>query len=251
MPPKGEAAASSSTAAAGARGKKGAAEAGTGPDSKRVKKRDKRYKKATANQVSSIIPTLVKAVAQAMSRTRELEEVAYDVELFTKSSLGWEAMKKRTTEWAKTVKEKGRGHGQGPPHLQTWVGLCEGLLDNGLEIGMSNREKLTEFFTRYKEWSLEDQRLAVRFCRSRPAYEKGHTKIIGALRGKLEDMRSLLVLAMSQVGGELKSGRAPRSGMEWALQTFLDCLETEEEVFGEDPWPEGPPDFMEFGTVPG
>ena len=62
-----------------------------------------------------------------------------------------------------------------------------------------------------------------------PDYEKGHTKIIVALRGKLEDMRSPLVLAMSQVGGDLKSGRAPRSGMERALQTFLDSLETEED----------------------
>ena len=89
------------------------------------------------------------------------------------------------------------------------------MLDNGLEIGMSNREKLTEVFTRYKEWSLEDQRLAVRFCRSRPAYEKGHTKIIVALNHWDEEPNESL------------------------------------EVFGEDPWPEGPPDFMEFGTGPG
>ena len=88
MPPKGEAAAS--TAAAGARGKKGAAEVGMEPGSKRVKKREKRYKKVTANKDCSI--TLVKTVAQTMSRTRELEAVAYDVELFKKSSPALEAM---------------------------------------------------------------------------------------------------------------------------------------------------------------
>ncbi len=53
--------------------------------------------------------------------------------------------------------------------------------------------------------------------------------MIVALRGNLENMRAPLVSALSQVGGELKTGRSPRSGMERALQTFLDNLEAEEE----------------------
>ncbi len=103
------------------------------------------------------------------------------------------------------------------------------MLELGVEIGMVSREQLTEYVKKHKEMSPEEQSLAVRYCRCKPGYEKGHTKLIVAPRGHLENMRAPLVSALSQVGGELKTGRAPRSGMERALQTFLDNLEAEEE----------------------
>ena len=168
-------------------------------------------------------------MSQNMSRTRELEAVAFDVLLFTKVSPLLDSVKKKTTEWSKIVKERGRGHGQGPPHLRAWVGLCEGLLETGLEIGMTNREQLTKYHQQYKDMPPEEQALAVRYCRSKPGFEKGHMKLIVALRGSLEDMRPHLVSALAQAGGELKTGRAPRSGVDRAFQNFLDNLEVEEE----------------------
>lgn len=43
-------------------------------------------------------------------------------------------------------------------------------------------------------------------------------------------MRGPLLSALTQVGGEPKSGRAPRSGLERALQEFLDGLDQDEEM---------------------
>ncbi len=53
--------------------------------------------------------------------------------------------------------------------------LGEGLLETGLEIGMTNREQLTKYYQQYKDMSLKEQALAVMYWRSKPGYEKGHT----------------------------------------------------------------------------
>ncbi len=73
------------------------------------------------------------------------------------------------------------------------------------------------------------QSLAIRHCRLKPGYERGSTKLILAMRGEFEELRGPLMSALTQIGGELKTGRAPKSGLERALQTFLDSLEVEEE----------------------
>jgi len=92
---------------------------------------------------------------------------------------------------------------------------------------MTNQEKQTEFYMKHKEGSPEDQVLAVRYCRSKPAYEKEHSKGMVVPRGRLEDMRAPLEMAMSQVGEEMKSGRDPRSGMERVLQQSREAEEDE------------------------
>ncbi len=105
------------------------------------------------------------------------------------------------------------------------MGLCEGLLETGPEIGVVNREQLTEYVKMCKELAPEAQSLSVRFCRSMLGYETGQAKLIVALRGCVENVRAPLVSALSQSGDDLKTRRAPCSGMERALQTFLDTLE--------------------------
>ena len=46
-----------------------------------------------------------------------------------------------------------------------------------------------------------------------------------ALRGEYEQHRAPILRALEQIGGEAKVGRAPRGGMERALQKFLDDWE--------------------------
>ena len=104
------------------RGKRGTATEGSEPDPKRPtggkgedkNKKEKNYKKLTANKVHEVFPTIVKSLAQTMPRTRELESVAFDVVQITKPSLGLETSKKKTTEWAKKVKERA-GNRPGQP----------------------------------------------------------------------------------------------------------------------------------------
>lgn len=159
------------------------------PEAKRhhtAKQKAKRYKKITAGKAANIVPTLVKAVAQTMSRTSELESVAYDAVLFTRSCPVLDKVKEMTSSWAAAVAAKGKGHGLGPPHLQAWEGLCVGLLADGLEIGMANRESLRGYREKMAEMSTEELGLAVRHCKAKPGYEMGHVKLVLSLRGDLE-----------------------------------------------------------------
>ena len=64
----------------------------------------------------------------------------------------------------------------------------------------------------------------VRYCRAVQGYDKNHAKVIIALRGDLERYRKPITQALIQLGGELKVGRAPRSGLERALGDYLNRM---------------------------
>ena len=81
---------------------------------------------------------------------------------------------------------------------------------------------------KYIDMEAEKQNLGIRYCRHKLGYEKSTMKVSLTIRGDFEEMVGPFSSAWIQIGGELKTGRAPRSGMERALQTFPDNLEYEE-----------------------
>lgn len=176
--------------------------------------------RVTVKEMEAAMPVIVKATLSSLQSNRDLEAVLLDVGLLERGSKVATAMKQATTEWSEKVKESGKGHNHGPPHLSAWEALLRSLI--GEEIGAANRKLMQEAYDKYKEQTLEQKSLDVRLCRLKKTYDKDKVKIQLALRGQLEHLRGTVREAMKQAGCELKSGRAPMGGLERKLQEMLE-----------------------------
>jgi len=189
---------------------------------KQDKGKGKGTKKLTQEQVGAAMPLVLKAVSHSLLSVRELEAVAYDVVLLIAESPILNLMRVKTKQWTEEAQKRGKNHGLGPPHLSAWEGLLEGLLAPGMEIGAVNRANIVKLAEHTKGLEEGEKMLLVRYCRAKTTYNKETAKLVLALRGEFEQYRAPLLRALEQAGGEAKAGRAPRGGMERALQKFLD-----------------------------
>eukprot|EP00972_Heterocapsa_arctica_P111307 16387454-Heterocapsa_arctica.AAC.1 len=92
-------------------------------------------------------------------------------------------MKKKTKQWGDEVQKKSNEHGLGPPHLQAWEGLLEGLLAPGLEIGAANRVDLLKLKEINNKMDEGEKSLVVRHCRAKTTYNKEIGKLVFSIRG--------------------------------------------------------------------
>ena len=118
------------------------------------------------------------------------------------------------------MEEKGgKGHGLGPPFLRVFRALIDWLL--GEDVGKANKEALEGI---KKEFAEKDKQLlmVVRACRLRRAYDPEFHKLAFAIRER-PDIRLAILSSLEQLGGEVKSGRAPPSGLERKLQEILEA----------------------------
>eukprot|EP00972_Heterocapsa_arctica_P034422 5069000-Heterocapsa_arctica.AAC.1 len=63
----------------------------------------------------------------------------------------------------------------------------------------------------------------VRACRARKAYDPAKKKLVIWVRGDMEKHRAPILDAIKQLGGEIKTGKAPPSGLEKAIQGLLEA----------------------------
>ena len=68
----------------------------------------------------------------------------------------------------------------------------------------------------------ENTFLMVRACRARKAYDPAKKKLVISVRGDMEKYRAPILDAIKQLGGEIKTGKAPPSGLEKAIQGLLE-----------------------------
>ena len=113
------------------------------------------------------------------------------------------------------------GEGEGPQLrvLPAWEALLGSLLEE--EIGALNKTKLKELHSSMIELTMEEKLLHIRTCRFKKAYDPDKLKLVVAVRGAVEPYRVHLVVALGQVGAEVKQGRAPPGGMERAIQNLI------------------------------
>lgn len=184
-----------------------------------LRKKKKSKSKMSQQQMSDVMPLILKTAAFLMQSTRDLESVAYDTFALPTDSLIVAAMGAKTKEWHAKAQEMGRGHKLGPPYLYAWAGLVETLAAE--DVGQANRVALQ--LQKYNhEWDTDRLLLSVGSCRSKTMYDPTLTRVVVALRGELEEARRILLASLVQVGGEHKMGRAPPGGLERAIQRALD-----------------------------
>ncbi len=196
------------------------AEGGKGSSGKGKGKQKTNKYQLDLKAVSRAMPVVVKATLSSLQANREIESVLYDVALTATNTEIPASMKKFTTEWNKKVKESGSGHGLGPPHLAAWEGFLVALMAG--DIGASNKVVINQILEAYKTATPEQAGLDVRLCRCKKTFNPEKVRIIISVRGSLEQHRHTLRESLKQLGAELKSGRAPPSGLERSLQEMLE-----------------------------
>ena len=66
-------------------------------------------------------------------------------------------------------------------------------------------------------------------CRVKKAFQKGFVKVCFAVHANAWPILKLLVDKLTDKGGQVKRGQAPKAGLERDLQSFLDQLTDVEE----------------------
>ena len=79
-------------------------------------------------QAAVMMPIVLKATCSLFQSQREVEAAIYDVVLVPSALQIIKNVKEETTQWSKEVKEKGKGHDAGHPHLRVWGALRDSLL---------------------------------------------------------------------------------------------------------------------------
>ena len=175
--------------------------------------------KASQADVAKALPILVKATCSTMQATRELEGTVNDTLLFEAAHNIPVAMKAATKIWQEAITEKGKGHGQGPPHLPAWEAFLATL--KAEDVGGAAKLALNNMEEKFKQLAITDKLLMVRVCKSKITYDQNFSKVTLALRGEMEASRSMILEAAKQAGAEIKHGKAPPSGLERQLQQML------------------------------
>ncbi len=129
-------------------------------------------------------------------------------------------IKKCTTGWSVKVKEAGKGHTYGAPHVAAWEGFLEAFGE--ADVGAKSKGELEALLEVVRASNPAAVALEVRMCRCKPTYDKKVTRISFSVRGSLEPHRHMLLEAIKQCNGTVKSGRAPPSGLVRALQEMLE-----------------------------
>lgn len=97
------------------------------------------------------------------------------------------------------------------------------------EIGKRNQEFVQQYAASENFTELEKVGAEVRACRAVKCFQKdengkkGQTRFIFSIAMQ-EELRKELRAALTQLGAEWHTGKAPASGIERQLQTFLDSL---------------------------
>jgi len=176
--------------------------------------------KVDHKELSKAQPVIVKGILSCLQSSRELESIMIDVVILPAESPVVARMKHFTKQWSVKVKEAGQGHGLGPPHLSAWEGMLESLGEG--DIGQANKTVVQEILAEFRSATPQQTSLTIRMCRAKPTYDKTKVKLMMAVRGQLESKRHNLLEALRQLSGEIKSGRAPPTGLERSLQEMLE-----------------------------
>ena len=175
--------------------------------------------KVTNERMLEAFPVMMKASCYTLQGIREGEACYFDVVLVDSESKMMVEMAARTKAWQEEVEAKGKGHDCGPPFLRAWEGLLVALSEG--DIGAVNKMKVKEALDLTMA-NKDHAFLMVRACRARKAYDPAKKKLVFSVRGDMEQYRVPIMDSIKQMGGEIKTGKAPPSGLERAIQILME-----------------------------
>ena len=165
---------------------------------------------------------MIKATLKLMQQVRDVEGALFDTLIVKASSGEVSEMTRQTKLYGDGVKEAGRNHTLGPPHIWAWGGLVTALSKRGEAIGAKNQEEIKSHLEQLEAAEVNDKCEWIRFCRCSRMYNPELRRItlaIGDLR-----LRQTILKALEQTGAEKKQGRGPASNMERELQQYIEAM---------------------------
>ena len=100
--------------------------------------------------------------------------------------------------------------------------MLEHLVSDAVGLSEDNKASIKTFCTEYP--TPEIMANVIHVCRVKEAFQKGFVKVFFALQANAEPILKLLVEKLTDKGGQVKRGQAPKGSLERDLQSFLDQL---------------------------
>ena len=166
---------------------------------------------------------MLKQVLKLSQSNRDICAVVFDT-FIVKSSLGLvESIQKQTKSYAQQVKKIGKKHQLGSPHVWAYGGLVSGLLEKHTgEIGAKNKGVLEGHKEGLEMLQPDEKHEVVQACRLDKTFQQDLRRITICIR--TVEVRNAVINSIEQLGGERKSGRAPRGNMEREIQQWVDGM---------------------------
>lgn len=180
-------------------------------------------KKGRGQAVSTLAPTDTARLLHLLARMnlnqaqtlRDLTGALFDT-VIVRTDLPFVArMEEQGSTYAATVKQRPE---IGPPHVWIFGSMVEGLVAVGPEIGKKNSEELTAFLGEYSDLDPVGKHDMVKYCRRVVTWDKTLTRLVLCISCPV---RRAILDSLTQLGGIRKVGRAPASGQERDLQSWL------------------------------
>jgi len=190
----------------------------------RDKTHDDKYKAKPYNR--GVMQIMLKAILNLFQRVRDVEAVVITVVLLPAAFDLCEKMRAETVKYERMVKEAGKGHSYGPPDLHRYAVLVETLMadtkvnEHDRELLKEENERLAQLTGQTFVTVLGQQVHLVRLVKT----FKSETKRL--LLSISTTVAPTIVQALVDIGGDLKTGRAPPGAMEdelerWLVRTFM------------------------------
>ena len=171
-------------------------------------------RKFTSDQVAQVMPVVCKVAFWTAQSCRDLEPATMDVLRMPSDHLAVARMKLAETGYA------AEGHSLGPPHIHVYLGHLEVLAEQ--EVGAANKGLIKAMIQKLNALEASDLVFEVRCAGLKKCFSDKVVKVVLVITDL--QFRKALVNSLVQVGADNRTGRAPPSGLEQALQRLLDSF---------------------------
>ena len=176
-----------------------------------------------------LMKVMIKQMLKLSQVMRDMEGTVFDTVIIKGNSAEAIGMQQQTKAYGDGVKAAGKAYQLGPPHIYAWGGLVAALVRKGPAIGQKNLDTLTVHLTSLEEANIEEKCEMVRFCRINKMYKEDLRRIAIAIQPSAGQLRTVLLAALGQAGGERKMGKGPPTNMERELQNWIEGMDEADE----------------------
>ena len=99
--------------------------------------------------------------------------------------------------------------------------MLEHLVSDAVGLSKDNKASIKTCCTEYPPEIMAN---VIHVCRVKEAFQKGFVQVCFALQANAEPILKLSVEKLTDKGGQVKRGQAPKGSLERDLQSFLDQL---------------------------
>lgn len=165
---------------------------------------------------------LAKSMLQQQHNMRLVMGACFDVLILPADSDEVKGMESQGRAYNHAAQTEGYQEARAPPHVYVFAGLMDALKNRGAAVGQKNQEAISGYLTMCAAMSVYDRAEAVQVCKLDKTWKADTKKVVMSF--EKTGIRREVISAMTQVGASHKQGRAPASGQEREMQTWLESF---------------------------